>query len=179
MAQQDGKVVINLRDKTLILDIKDFGSSDIQIEDLLQVDYANILGDIITFPVIFNRIANIKAEMDNFHREEAFDLKAYEAQLYEEHKAAFISRGEKATETALEMAIKRDPKYRVKQFNYLKVEKQANIVDGLYWSAKTKGKMLEAISMKIKPEDFEKEILTDTINSVSIVSQKNHFQNKR
>lgn len=175
----DDKVIINLRNRTLVLDIKDFGKGDIQVEELLQVDYANILGDIITFPVIFNRITNIKAEMDNYLREQEFDLKAYEAQLYMDHKKALIGAGEKATEAGIDMAVKRDPKYKVKQFEFMKYEKQAAILDGLYWSAKMKGKMLEAISMKIKPEDFEKEILVDTINSVTITAQKNHFTQKR
>jgi hypothetical protein len=181
MAQQNEseKVVINLKTKTIVLDIKDFGSADIQIEDLLQIDYANLLGDIITFPVIFNRITNIKAEMDNYLREQTFDMKAYEAQLYEQHKKALIGAGEKATETSIDMAIKRDPNYRVKQFNYLKIQKQADILEGLYWSAKMKGKMLEAVSMKIKPEEFEKDILVDTINSVKITAHKNQFEQKR
>jgi hypothetical protein len=177
---ESGKVIITLRTKTIVLDIKDFGNSDIQIEELLQIDYANILGDIITFPVIFNRIANIKAEMDNFLREESFDMKAFEAQKYEEHKKKVAADNNgKSTETAIDMAIKRDPQMRVKQFNLMKLQKQADILDGLYWSAKMKGKMLETISMKIKPEEFEREILVDTINSVTITAHKNQFENKR
>lgn len=174
----EDKVVINLRTRTIVLDIKDFGKGEIPVEDLLQVDYQNILGDIITFPVIFNRITNIKAEMDNYLREEAFDLKAFEAQLYEEHKKRLIGAGEKATEAAVDMAIKRDPNYKIKQFAFMKLQRQADVLDGLYWSAKMKGKMLESISTKIKPEDFEKEILVDTINSVKITAAKNHFEQK-
>lgn len=179
IASEKEQIIINLRNKTLVLDIKDFGSADIQIEDLLQIDYANILGDIITWPVIFNRIANIKAEMDNVLREETFDMKVYEAQLYEQHKKALIGSGEKATETSIDMAIKRDPQYKAKHFMFLRVQKQADILDGLYWSAKSKSKMLEAISMKIRPEDFEKEILVDTINSVKITAFKNQFAQRQ
>jgi hypothetical protein len=179
VAVESEKTIINLRTKTLVLEIKDFGGSNIEIEDLLQIDYANILGDIITFPVIFNRIANLKAEMDNILREEAFDQKVFEAQLYEELKKKLLGLGEKATETAIDMAVKRDPRWKVKSFEFFKVQKQADILDGLYWAAKSKSKMLEAVSMKIRPEDFEKEILADTINSVKIVAHKNHFEQRR
>lgn len=179
MTENDNRVIINLRTKTLVLDIQDFGSSNVDIEDMLQVDYANIIGDIITFPVVFNRIANIKAQMDNILREVTFDMKAFEAQLYEEHKKRLIGAGEKATENAIDMAIKRDPKYKVKQYELFSIQRQADVLDGLYWSAKMKGKMLESISNKISPEDFEKDILENTINSVTIKSFKNQFQQKR
>lgn len=179
MKQEIEKTIIHLKTKTLTLEIKDFGSSEIDIEDLLQIDSNNILYDIITWPVIFNRISNIKAEIDNLLRETQFDFAAFEAQLYEQHKKYLIGLGEKATETAIDMAIKRDPTYKVKKFEVFAVQKQADIVDGLYWSAKSKDKKLEVISAKIKPEEFEKEILDGVINSVMIRSHKSQFVEKR
>ncbi len=173
------KIVIQLNKKSLTLQIKDFADSNINTEELLQIDYSNIIGDIITFPVLFNRIANIKAEIDSFLREVQLDMKIFEAQLYEKHKKEFVTRGEKATETAIDMAIQRDPQYKIKKIEVFKVEKQSAIIDGLYWAAKSKTKMLEAISMKIKPEEFEKEILEGTINDVIIKVYNNSFVNKR
>lgn len=177
--QQSEKTLIHLKTKTLVLEIRDFGSSEIDIEDLLQIDMNNIMEDIITFPVIFNRISNIKAEIDSILREVQFDFKAFEAQKYEEHRKRLIGLGEKATETSIDMAIKRDPSFKVKQFEVFEVQKQADIVDGLYWSAKSKDKKLEVISAKVKPEEFEKEILDGVINSVMIRSHKSQFIEKR
>lgn len=179
MKQETEKTIIHLKTKTLVLEIKDFGSSEINVEDLLQIDANALFEDIITFPVIFNRISNIKAEIDNLLRETAFDFAAFEAQLYEQHKKRLIGEGEKATETAIDMAIKRDPAYKVKKFEVFEVQKQADIVDGLYWSAKSKDKKLEVISAKVKPEEFEKEILDGVINSVMIRSHKSQFIDKR
>jgi len=174
--QKSEKTIIQLGNKVLTLEIKDFGSSDINVEDLLQVDTFNLIADLVTFPVIFNRIANIKAEMDNLLRETKFDVQAFEAQLYEKHKKRLVSDGEKATETAIDMAIKRDPDYKVKKFQEFQIQKQAEILDGLYWAAKSKDKKLDSMSAKIKPEDFALEILEGTINSVVIKSQKNIFK---
>lgn len=168
---------IHLKGKTLLLQIRDFGSSDINIEDLLQIDTFNLLADIVTWPVIFNRISNIKAEIDNYLREVKFDLSAFEAQLYEEHKRKLAADG-KVTEKAIEMSIKRDPNYKLKQFSVFEVQKQADIIDGLYWSAKSKDKKLEVISAKVKPDEFEKDILDGVINSVMIKSRKSQFVDK-
>lgn len=177
--QEVEKTIIELKNKTLSLTIRDFGLGDIEIEDLLQIDMSNLLADLITWPVIFNRIGNIKAEIDNILREQQFDLSLFEAQKYEEHKKKIIADGNKATETGIEMSIKRDPKYQIKKMNVFKIQKQADIIDGLYWSAKSKDKKLEVLSVKVKPEEFEKEILDGMINSVMIKSHKSQFPDKR
>ncbi len=177
--QEVEKTVVQLGKKTLILEIRDFGSSEINVEDLLQIDMNNILLDLITFPVIFNRIANIKADIDALLREAKLDLTLFEAQQYETKKAALIKSAEKATEGAIDNAIKRDPQYKIKSLSVINVQKNADIIDGLYWSAKSKDQKLNAISAKIKPEEFEGEILEGTINSVLIKSQKTNFPTGR
>lgn len=172
------KVVIQFKTKVVTLEIKDF-QGVVNTEELLQVDYNNILGDIITFPVIFNRVAHLKAEVDSLLREVQLDFKIFEAQKYEEHKKSILGSGEKATEATIDAAITRDPQYKIKKMELFKVQKQVDIIDGLYWSAKSKGKMLEAISMKIKPEEFEGEILEGTINDVMLKVHKPLFESKR
>lgn len=172
------KVVIQLKNKVLTLLIKDFGDSEVNLEDLLQVDMNNIIADICTFPVLFNRIGNIKADIDEFVRQTQLDFSIFEAQLYEKHKKALLALG-KATEGAIDSAVKQDPQYKTKKLETFKVQRQAEIVDSLYWSAKSKDKKLDAISAKIKPEEFEGEILQGTINSVVIRVQQNQFPNRR
>lgn len=176
--QETEKTIIEIGKKILILEIKNF-DREVDIEALLQVQINDILGDIITFPVIFNRIAFIKAEADDLLRQVQFDLKVFEAQKYEEHKKKLIGSGEKATETAIEMAIIRDVQFQAKKKVAISVQKQAEILDGLYWSAKSKDQKLNAVSAKLKPEEFEKEILDGVINSVMITSRKNLFYNDR
>lgn len=179
MNQQSEKTIIELKSKVLTLEIKDFGSSEIDIEDLLQIDTHNLLADIVTWPVIFNRISNIKAEVDGLLRETQLDFTIFEAQLFQEHKKRLLGEGEKATEATIDAAIKIDVRYRIKKLEVINVQKQADIIDGLYWSAKSKDKKLEVISAKVKPEDFEKEILEGVVNSVMIRVHKNLFPNKR
>ncbi len=173
------KVRIELKTKVLILEVKDFGDSPVDIEDLLQVDANAVVADMVTFPVIFNRIALIKAEIDGLLRETQLDCSIFEAGLYKKHKKAMLTLGEKATEGAIDTAVKLDPDYKIKKLQVINVQRHADIIDGLYWSAKSKDKKLDAISAKIKPEEFENEILEGTVNSVVIRIQKNHFENRR
>lgn len=173
--EEKGLVVIQLNKKTLTLTILDFEGNNINAEELLQVDYSNILGDIITFPVIFNRIANIKAEVDSLLKDAEFDLKVFGAQLFGEKKAVLVKEGTRPTEAAIDALVLTDSNFKLKKLSVINIERQASIVDGLYWSAKMKGKMLEAISAKVSPEEFEREIIEAAINGVIIKSHKTNF----
>lgn len=171
---------IHLRNKTVSLLIKDFGDAPVDTEELLQVDMNNLIGDIITFPVLFNRISTIKAEMEDLLRETQLDFDIFEAQLRNEYRKSLIvetvtikgSKLEYPTEQEIKDAVSVDNRFKLRKMRLNNVKKEVDIVDGLYWSAKSKDKKLEVISAKIKPEDFEKEILEGTINSVMIRTYK-------
>ncbi len=177
--QESETIIINLGDKTLTFNIKDFGSGAIDVEDLLQVDTNAVVADMATFPVIFNRLARFKAEVDSLLAEVKLDCSIFEASLFKKHKKAILAIGDKATEAAIDAEVKLDPEYKIKKKQVIDVQHQADIIDGLYWSAKSKDKKLDAISAKIKPEEFEGEILEGTINSVAIRVYKNQFENRK
>jgi hypothetical protein len=66
-----------------------------------------------------------------------------------------------------------DNRYIVKKKNYLKVVKQQDYVDSLYWSAKSKDGKLDKLTDRLRPEEFNTEILTERINGVLIKKSKN------
>lgn len=175
---------VQLKNKILIFEIKDFEDSPIDTEWLLQVDKNSPIGDICTFPVLFNRIGNIKAEIDDYLREVQLDFEIFQAQKREEFRKSLVTQiddgkgkgGKKTvypTIAEVDDALIRSPEYKVKKIQLNKVKKEVDIIDALYWAAKSKDKKLDAISAKLKPEDFEKEILEGTINSVLIRVYKN------
>lgn len=151
----------------VVLNILPF-DTDIEVDDILKIDYHNIMGEILTFNVLFNRIANLKAEQDNIVAVSKMDIEAYEAQLYEEHKKELLKANEKATEKALEMAITRDPRFIAKKKAHLEKVKNASYLDSLYWAAQNKSGLLRSCSDKLKPEEFMGELVSDTINGVMI-----------
>lgn len=180
MAQET--TYLHLKGKTISFLVKDFGDSAIDTEELLQVDINNVIGDIITFPVLFNRIGIIKAEIDNLLREIQLDFDVFQAQKRQELRKSLVHQMEDGkgkpktkypTIDEVEDALMRSPEYKVKRTALNAVKKEVDIIDALYWSAKSKDKKLDAISAKIKPEEFEKEIIEGTINSVLIRTHKN------
>jgi hypothetical protein len=164
-------IVVELKNKMVVLKILSF-DTDIEVDEILKIDYHNIMGEILTFNVLFNRIANLKAEQDNIVAVSKMDLEAFEAQIYEDHKRDLLKAGEKATEKALEMAITRDPRYVAKKKLHLEKVKNAAYLDSLYWAAQNKSGLLRSLSDKLKPEEFMGELLTNTINGVMIKASK-------
>jgi len=72
MAKDDIKV-ITIGKKTVTLKIKDL-DNDLDVDEMLQIDYANILGEILTFPVLLNRLGILLADVENALRRAEFDL---------------------------------------------------------------------------------------------------------
>lgn len=151
--------------------IKPF-DGDVNIEDLLKIDYSNLMGEILTFPVVFNRVANMKAEMANILAERKLNMDIFEAQLTEEHGNKLRAQG-KATIKDIEVAVLRDVRYQIKKKDLFQCQKDFDYLDSLYWSAKSKDGKLDRLSEKLRPDDFNGELLAETINGVQIKISKN------
>jgi|SRR5690606_4921982 len=184
--ERDDIKVIHLKNKTVVLKLEDF-SGEIDVEELLQVDYNNIIGDIITFPVLFNRIARLKAEAESLLEEIKFDFDKWEAEqysLYEKQLTREVTNSrstktEVPTKTQVMTALIQTKEYRVKRFQVIDASRALGIIDALYQSAKSKDKKLDSISMKLQPQEFENKILEGTINDVLIRIHRNDFPERR
>lgn len=181
------KITLNIGAKTIVFEIRDFGDSAVDIEELLQVDLNNVVADIASFAVLFNRIGMIKAEMDNFLRETQLDFDMFMAEQRKKARGSFImdvdSKGNEKkkflTEQGIDDEVLLSPSYKVKRQNLNKVKYQVDVIDALYWSAKSKDTKLNAISAKMKPEEFENEILEGKVNEmVSIKIYGSNFKER-
>lgn len=160
-------ITIELNNKIVTLNILAF-DTDINVEDILKIDYNNIVGEILTFPVLLNRIMNLKAEMQNIVNHSKIDLEAFEAQLGEQKRRLLMANGSKVTVSEVDIAVKTDAHFIAKKKMYFEQVKNLEYLDALYWSAQSKSKLLEKISDKIKPSEFESELVYDTINGITI-----------
>lgn len=172
------RVVIELKSKMVVLILQPF-DGDIDTEHLLQIDYFNLLGEILTFPVLFNRIAVMKAEMANILSHSKLDFEIFEANLYKKKKteleaATSSSRGPSIKD--IEMAVTSDPGYKVKKGAFFDLQKNFDYLEALYWSAQSKDVKLRTLSERIKPEEFEKDIMEGTINGVMIKTTRKSIQ---
>lgn len=166
------KIVIELKNRMAVLVTQPF-DGDIDTESLLKIDYHNVIGEVLTFPVVFNRIANMKAEMSNIVAEEKLDFEVFEAQLYKDHQQKLMALGEKKPSIKdVEASVLLDPKFVLKKKKFLSRQRDFEYLDSLYWSAQSKDTKLNRLSEKIKPEDFENELLEGTINGVVVKMTK-------
>ena len=169
-------IKINLENKIVILKVENF-ETDIDMDDILKIDYSNILGEVLTFPVIMNRIGILRAELQNTLSTEEFDLKVYAAKLGEmfrknlsksETDAGGNKKVKQPTVQQLENEVLLAAGYILRQKKVFRIRKEWEFVDSLYWAAKEKSKKLDYCSGSIKPEDFEHEIMEGAINGVMI-----------
>lgn len=166
------RVIIELKTRMAVLVIQPF-DGDIDTESLLKIDYANIIGEILTFPVVFNKIANMRAEVANILAESKVDFEIFEAQLSEEHaKRLYASSEKKPTGKDIDTAVLLDSRFGIKKKSFLRKQRDFDYLDSLYWSAQSKDTKLNRLSEKIRPEDFEKDLLEGTINGVMIKMKK-------
>lgn len=169
-------IAIELPTKMVVLTLTAF-DTDIDADELTNIQYYNIIGEILTFPVIMNRVGNLKADMEQAVAEAKLDFQIFEANMQEKKRKAltFIVEGpkggtktDKPTKDEVENAVILTPEYKVKKKNLFQVQRNLAYVESLYWAAKSKDDKLNTLSAKLKPEDMEKEILEGSINGVLI-----------
>lgn len=166
------KIVIELKKKMVVLSVQPF-DGDIDTEELLKIDYHNIVGEVLTFPVLFNRIANMRAEMSNIVAESKLDFEVYEAQLYKEHQQRLMASGDKKPSIKdVEASVLLDPKFVLKKKQFLGRQRDFEYLDSLYWSAQSKDTKLNKLSEKIRPDDFEKDLIEGKVNGIMIKATK-------
>lgn len=169
----ENKIVVNLNTKTVVLKINDF-DTDIDTDILTKIQYHNILGEILTFPVLMNRIGNLKAEIDEIVSLTKLESEIKIAGLEEHYRRSLTNNSnpdkvKAPTIAEVEAAVKGDPLYENLKKRLFRVQKESAYIDSLYWSAKSKDDKLNRLSEKLRPEEFEKDLLEETINGIQIL----------
>jgi len=170
-------IKIPLGEKIISLKISNF-DTDIDTDNITKIDFCNILGEILTFPVIMNRIGNLQAEVDSLVSEAKMELEIKSAELGEYYRKSLTKyttvtgKDEKKvslpTIAEVENSILLDPAYQNARKRYIRLQKEKQYIDSLYWSSKSKDDKLNKLSEKLRPEEFEKDILDGTINGIMI-----------
>lgn len=177
------KITIELPTRMVVLTIEPF-DMDIDMDDLTSIHYHNIMGEIITSSVLLNRAGNLLGEINEVLSKANLDYDIFYAQQYAKYKKQLVhhvitSRSEKfvpPTDTEVEQAIFRMSEYKTKKTNIITVRKNKDIVESLYWSVQDKCKKLQSISDKMRPEEFEKDIVEEKINGIMIRIHKKAIQ---
>ena len=171
------KIVLELPTKMVVL-LLTHQDTEIDTDQLVNIQSHNRTGEIYTFAVWMNKIGNMKAEMENVVAEYKLDFKIFEAHQQEKKRKELTfevkdSKGnpkiDKPTKDEVENAVLISPEYKVKYKHLLSLEKQLKYVESLYWSAKSKDDKLNVIAGKMTPEEFERDLVEGAINGVQII----------
>ncbi len=154
---------------------------DIDMDKLTQVDYSNIYAELITIPSLLNRAGIWKAQSENEFSKWNFDLDILEAEVSEEkRKSLKRTEGGKVkwpTVKELANAIALDEEVQGMRLEVIRKKKYVDYMDSIYWAIKSKSDVLKKIgeSMKLSPEEFDRQIISDNINGILIKAYKKKY----
>lgn len=166
------KKIIQVGENTYKLLFDDF-DEDMDIDSLLKIDYSNIVGELITFPVIVNRFGNLLAEAESKVAESKLNLEVFEAKTKERLRSelAEVNGGKNPTVEALNNALLMNKSYQAMRKSYIEVQKTRDYINSIFWSAKDKSDKI-SILLKSSEITLETELIENRVNGVLIKRQE-------
>lgn len=167
------KKVIQVGETTYKLLFDDF-DEDMDIDSLLKIDYSNIIGELVTFPVIVNRFGILLAEAESKVAEAKLNLEVFEAKTKERlrNELAEANGGKNPTVEALNNALLMNKAYQSLRRQFIEIQKTRDYVNSIFWSAKDKTSKIEKLSLTVQNGDIPDSIIEGRVNNVLIKKTK-------
>ena len=167
------KKVIQVGETTYKLLFDDF-DEDMDIDSLLKIDYSNIIGALVTFPVIVNRFGNLLAEAETKVSESKLNLEVFEAKTKERlrNELAEANGGKNPTVEALNNALLMNKSYQALRKQFIEVQKTRDYINSIFWSAKDKSGKLDKLSLTVQNDDIPDSVIEGRVNNVLIKKTK-------
>ena len=167
------KKVIQVGETTYKLLFDDF-DEDMDIDSLLKIDYSNIIGELVTFPVIVNRFGILLAEAESKVSESKLNLEVFEAKTKERlrNELAEANGGKNPTVEALNNALLMNKSYQALRKQFIEIQKTRDYVNSIFWSAKDKTSKIEKLSLTVQNGDIPDSIIEGRVNNVLIKKTK-------
>lgn len=148
---------------------------EINVDDLLTIHYENLVGEIITFPVIVNRLGLLLADAERSLAETKLNCEIMEAKVREEIRTALNDeedRKKPATVDEVNAAVHQSPVYKANKLKLFEAQKTRDYAASLLFSAKDKSSKLDKLSLSIPAGDIEEHLLQSKANSVMKVRKR-------
>jgi len=164
------KLVFNLGDKVVKFTVQDF-DKNVEIDKLLKIDYGNLVAELVTFPVVVNKLGLLAAEMDNEVQLAKLNLSVTEAKLKDKIRKQLTfedDKGRRKTPTIAEVddALTRNKLWIKKKTAYITIMKEKEYMYSIYESAKDKSRKLDKLSLTLKTGDIDTDIIQRQLNNV-------------
>ena len=167
------KKIINIGEKSYRLIFDQFDDSEVDIDELLKIDYSNLIGEIVTFPVIVNRFGLLLAECESKLSEAKLNLDVLEAKIKERlRKELMDDKGKSPTIDTLNNAMVQENSYQVMKKRVIEVQKTRDYVNSIYWAAKDKSEKLDKLSVTIQAGDVSDAMIEGKVNNVIVKRTK-------
>lgn len=147
---------------------------DIDIDSLLKIDYSNLIGEIITFPVIVNRFGNLLAEAESQVAEKKLTLEVFEAKLKERLRNQLSEQngGKNPSVDQLNTAVLTEKSFQAMKKGFIESQKNRDYIQSIFWSAKDKSGKLDKLSLSIQPGDINESLISGKVNNIVIKKTK-------
>ncbi|HPI18739.1 MAG TPA: hypothetical protein PKY56_00075 [Candidatus Kapabacteria bacterium] len=172
------KITINVGEQILQISTDLFSDGDVDADKLLRIDYQNLIAEIATFPVILNRFGLLLAKMNNKVNMAELDLRIYKAKTRDEAREYCNDKGMKGTLDEIDSYMRKQPVYKAKYIRLNKLKEEQEIINSIYWSAKSKADNLQKLSLTIQPGDIDLSQLQKSFNGIIIKSREVLIKNK-
>ncbi len=180
MAQETVK--INFKDKIIELVFEEF-ESVIDVDLLTQIDYSNIYAEFVTIPALMNKVGIWKAESENDHADAKLARDIYCADRAENLRRELKTettdykgnpKVKYPSQSEVENAVLLDTVVQNHYKKCIRLKKEADYMDSLYWAVKSKEMKLNKLieGMKIHPEDFQSHLIEERWNGILIKAHK-------
>jgi hypothetical protein len=162
---KDGKVLLK------VPEIKDL--QNIDIDKVTRIQYDKLAAEILTFPVILNRIGLILAEAESAERKAELRLKIGKAELSKKAVKSLDIEDLKPTENNVMNWIRRHEEYKSLNEAHIEAIRKKSIVNSAYWAAKDKSDKLNKLSNTLTSDEFAIENMASEINGIKVIVKEN------
>ena len=167
------KRIIQIGGNTYKLIFDNF-DEDVDIDSLLKIDYSNLIGELVTFPVILNRFGILLAEAESQVAETKLNMDVYEAKTKERLRIELAEQnnGKAPTVEALNNAVVSNKAYHAMKRKYIEVVKTRDYINSIFWAVKDKSEKLNKLSLSIQPGDLSDSVIEGRVNNVLVKKTK-------
>lgn len=170
------EIKVSLGSKVIRFKVGEF-DENMDLDSILRIDYSNIIAEILTFPVIVNRLGVLATEMDNLVQEKELDVTIYKSKakirIREELE---LENDKKPTVSEIEDRMRSEAKYKLKKRMLFKLIKEKEYMYKAYLSAKDKSHKLDRLSMSLTKDEFDESSIQKQMNRIHYKIQKGKIQ---
>lgn len=172
MAKQEEDLIFNIGDRVIRFRIS--GIDDLDVDKILRIDYENLVAEILTFPVMVNKLGILCADMDNLYQQEKLDLSIYEAKAREKIRTKLGGEkdGKRVTLDEIDTQMTLDKVWKSKKLRMFRIYKEKEYVYSVWQSAKDKSSKLDKMSLTIKSGDINDKIIQGQLNNIGFKIRK-------